>query len=245
MPGRWCSCWIRRFYAIFLPVAILVTGSGAMPLPSPAGQTGATLVGRVVFRGTVPPPEVVTVTRDPKICGETRTIQPLVVHPSTRGIQDAVVSIEGGNTSSNTDTTKTTAITNTQCAFSPHVETIRVGTPLEVRNHDPILHNTHLMTGHRTFLNVALVVGGNPVAKVIKIPGLYQVRCDAHPFMQGHLVAFDHPYYAVTQTDGDFRIVGVPAGRHQVTVWHETLGSLQREVTVPAQGDVSITIEFP
>jgi hypothetical protein len=39
--------------------------------------------------------------------------------------------------------------------------------------------------------------------------------------------------------------VGVPAGRHQVTVWHETLGTLQREVTVPTQGDVSITIEFP
>ncbi len=216
-----------------------------MPLTSLAGETGATLVGRVVFRGTVPPPEVVTVTRDPKTCGETRTIQPLVVHPSTRGIQNAVVSIEGENTSPNTDTTKTTAITNTQCAFSPHVEAIRVGTPLEVRSHDPVLHNTHIMTGKRTFLNVALVPGGHPVAKVIKMPGLYHVQCDAHVFMQGSVVAFDHPYYAVTEAQGDFRIVGVPAGRHQVTVWHETLGALHHEVTVPAQGDVSITIEFP
>lgn len=245
MSGRWCACWSRRVYSIVLLAGVLVTGSGIMPLTSPAGETGAILVGRVVFRGTVPAPEVVTVTRDPKICGGTRTIQPLVVHPSTGGLQDAVVSIEGGHTFPHTDTTATIAITNTHCAFSPHVETVRVGSALDVRNDDPVLHNTHLTTGHRTFLNVALVPGGNPVAKVIKIPGLYQIRCDAHRFMQGYMVAFDHPYYAVSQTHGDFRIAGVPAGRHRVTVWHETLGAFQREVTVPAQGDVSITIEFP
>lgn len=216
-----------------------------MPLISPAGEIGAVLVGRVVFRGRVPAPEVVTVTRDPKACGETRTIQPLVVDPSTGGIQDAVVSIEGAPTSPITDMTKTTAITNRQCAFTPHIEAIRIGTSLDIRSQDPVLHNTHIKTGKRTFLNVALVPGGNSVTKVIKMPGLYHVQCDAHVFMQGYMVAFDHPYYAVTQTHGDFRIVGVPAGRHQVTVWHETLGSLQREVTVPAQGDVSITIEFP
>jgi hypothetical protein len=57
-------------------------------------------------------------------------------------------------------------------------------------------------------------------------------------------MTFDHPYYA-TQTSGEFRIVGRPPGHHQFTLWHETLGTLQREVTVPPEGDVPLTLEVP
>lgn len=245
MADQWNTYRNHRSYLLVLSIAILVTESGSMPPPSRAEPAGATLVGRVVFRGAVPPPAVVAVTRDATVCGESRTIQSLVVHPGTGGIQDAVVSIERTPSLPQPDAPAATVIANRQCVFSPHIETIRVGAPLEIRNDDPVLHNTHLMTGSRTFLNVALVPEGHPVVKVIKIPGLYQIRCDAHRFMQGYIMAFDHPWHAVTQTQGDFRIAGVLPGRRQVTVWHETLGTIQREITVPAQGDLSITIEFP
>jgi plastocyanin len=199
----------------------------------------------VIFRGAIPPPEVVTVTRDPEICGATRTLQPLLVQSGTHGVQHAVVSLAGTPLTPPPNPPATTAIANDHCAFSPHVETLRVGQALEVGNRDPLLHNTHITIETRTFFNVAMVAGGKPIQKVVKQPGLFQVRCDVHRFMHGYVVAFDHPYHTVTQATGEFRMVGLPPGKQQLTVWHETLGTLQREIMVPAQGDLSLTLEFP
>ena len=226
-------------------VILLIAGASLLPLCSSAESTGATLTGQVIFRGAVPPPEVVTVTRDPEICRATRTLQPLVVQPDTYGVLNAVVSLKGENFSPSAELPGAIAITNDHCAFSPHVNTLRIGQPLEVGNRDPLLHNTHITIETRTFFNVAMVAGGRPVKKVVKQPGVFQVRCDVHRFMQGYVMAFDHPYHTVTQANGEFQLAGLPPGLQQIRVWHETLGTLQREVTVPAQGTVSLTLEFP
>jgi len=245
MPSHWQFRALRRFCVRLLVATLLVTGVSAVPLITPAEQTGATLVGRVVFRGIVPPPEVVAVTRDQELCGTTRAIQPLTVQAGTQGVLHAVVSLNSPARPPQTDLPATTSITNDHCVFSPRVEALRVGSLLEVSNRDPILHNTHITTQSRTFFNVAMVAGGKPVGKGIKLPGLFHVRCDVHRFMQGYVLAFDHPYYSVTQASGEFRIVGVPSGQHQIKVWHETLGTLQREITVPTEGNVSLALEFP
>lgn len=236
---------IHYSYLHLFAIVLLVTGASLVPRPSPAEQGGATLTGRVLFRGAIPPPEVVTVTRDPEICGATRILQPFVVDSRTHGLMHAVVSLAGAPLPTPPDPSEPTAIANDHCAFSPHVETIRIGQPLEIGNRDPLLHNTHITIETRTFFNVAMVAGGKPVRKVVKQPGLFQIRCDVHRFMQGYVVAFDHPYHTVTQATGEFRMVGLPPGKQQLTVWHETLGTLQREITVPAQGDLSLTLEFP
>ena len=236
---------ICRSCARLLFVTLFLTGSGAVPFASSAEQTGATLTGQVVFRGMVPPPQVVTVTRNPEICGATMTLQPLIVQSRTNGVLNAVVSIDGDSLPPKTDPPEAVTVTNDRCAFSPHVEAVSVGNTLEIGNLDHFLHNTHIRIDTRTFLNVAMVDGGKPVKKILKQPGIFSIRCDIHQFMQGYVLAFNHPYYTVTPASGDFRIVGVPAGRHQITVWHETLGTLQREVAVPAQGELSMTLEFP
>ncbi len=245
MLGHRNSSHIRRSLARLLVVSLFITGTSLAPRPSPAEPIGATLTGRVLFRGAIPPPEVVTVTRDPEVCGATRILQPLVVDPRTHGLRHAVVSLAGAPLPISPDPSEATAIANDHCAFSPHVETIRIGQPLEIGNRDPLLHNTHITIDTRTFFNVAMVAGGKPVRKRVKQPGLLQIRCDVHRFMQGYVVAFDHPYHTVTQATGEFRMVGLPPGKQQLTVWHETLGTLQHEVTIPAQGDVSLTLEFP
>ena len=248
MPDYRRSRYIQHSYHQLFVIMLCVTGASLLPLSSPAEPTGATLTGRVIFRGTVPLPEVVTVTRDPEICGATRTLQPLLVQPGTNGVGSAVVSLTGERLPSpvdRSDQSEAATITNDHCAFTPHVEVLRVGQALEIGNRDPLLHNTHITIETRTFFNVAMVASGKPVRKIMKQPGLFHVRCDVHRFMQGYVVAFDHPYYTVTQTNGDFRLVGLPPGRQQIRVWHETLGILQREVTVPAQVDISLTLEFP
>jgi hypothetical protein len=44
---------------------------------------------------------------------------------------------------------------------------------------------------------------------------------------------------------GLFAVAGVPPpGKHEVSLWHETLGELTKQVTVPPQGELSVTFQY-
>jgi hypothetical protein len=42
--------------------------------------------------------------------------------------------------------------------------------------------------------------------------------------MSAYWMVTDHPYVAVTDADGRFRIENLPAGKHQFVVWQEKAG---------------------
>ena len=199
----------------------------------------------VLYHGTVPPPTEVTVTRDPEICGTKILFQPLTVHSPSGGLKDAVVTIDGISAPDTPQTGLTPMVlANSRCSFSPHVMPLQTGSPLEIHNQDPILHNTHINNEMRTFINVAMVVNGRPVAKTVARPGLYRVQCDVHKFMGGYVLASPHPYFGVTDDHGNTKILNVPAGHHDISVWHERLGQLQAHVSVPPNGEATATFEF-
>jgi len=204
-----------------------------------------TVTVHVLYRGTIPPLMDMKVTRDPEICGTTVSVQSVTVHAPSGGLKDAVVMIEGIHAPGKEPTRMSPMVlSNSRCAFSPHVLSLQTGSPLEIHNLDPVVHNTHITNEVRTFINVAMVVNARPVAKKVVKPGLYLVQCDAHKFMRGYLVASEHPYFGVTGERGDTRILNVPAGEHDISVWHERLGQLEAHVTVPPNGETAVSFEF-
>lgn len=231
-------------------IVFLLAGLAALPptlldpVPGQAEPSGATIAGLVVFRGTVPPAQNRPVTRDSEFCGKTVSIQPLLVDASTHGVRDAVISVEPDKSGALTHPEETQLVTR-GCAFAPRVMAAQVGQVVEIANDDPVMHNTHMTHNGRTVMNEALVAGGNPVEKELTRPGLHSLVCNTHKFMKGHLLVFEHPYFAVTNETGQFRVTGLPPGLREVTVWHESLGALKKEVTVPASGEVRVTFEFP
>jgi plastocyanin len=233
------GAWIA-LVALSLPV----WGEADRGLTAPAG---ATIVGRVIFRGTVPPPQVVEVTRNPETCGASQSIQPMIVDPASGGVKDTVVSLVLQDRPVMPATEQPSAIptvTNRTCAFHPRVGMAKTGDLLETRNEDPVMHNTHIYADNRTFLNVALVAGGKPVQKKVRSTGLMKLTCDAHPFMHGFVMVSDHDFVATTDALGRFSIAGVPPGKHEIILWHETLGELKKQVLVPSQGALSVTFEY-
>ncbi len=199
----------------------------------------------VLYHGTVPPPTDVPVTRDPEICGARVLLQPLTVHSPSGGLKDAVVTIDSLSPPETAQTgMPPMVLSNSRCSFSPHVMPLQIGSPLEIHNQDPIMHNTHINNEMRTFINVAMVVNGRPVAKTVVKPGLYRVQCDVHKFMGGYVLASPHPYFGVTDDHGNTRILNVPAGRHDISIWHERLGQLQAHVSVPPNGEATATFEY-
>jgi plastocyanin len=213
--------------------------------PALAQTEQGTVTVRVLYHGTIPPPTDVNVTRDPEICGTQVLLQSLTVHSPSGGLKDAVVTIDGIPAPETAPIGMVSKVlSNSRCSFSPHVMSLQTGSPLEIHNQDPIMHNTHISNEMRTFINVAMVVNGRPVAKTVSKPGLYRVQCDVHKFMGGYVLASTHPYFGVTDDHGNTRILNVPAGHHDISVWHELLGQLQAHVSVPPNGETIATFEF-
>lgn len=203
-----------------------------------------TVIGHVTYAGPSIPDEVVEVTRDRDYCGTTATNRAVLLNRRTGGLEGAVVSIDAPSAPVTESPLLPVVITNTHCAFTPKLVVARAEQPVEIRNDDPVMHNTHLTRDRRTFLNVALVPAGKPVRKPLIQPGIYAVTCDAHKFMKAHIVVLPHEYVSVTDSSGAFRIPHLPPGNHTLTIWHGTLGTIQRHITVPAHGETTITIEY-
>jgi hypothetical protein len=60
--------------------------------------------------------------------------------------------------------------------------------------------------------------------------------------MKAFVVVTEHPYHGVTDIFGEYMIRDVPQGSYQLKVWHETLGTKEKQVDVKS-GSVS-EVEF-
>jgi len=185
------------------------------------------------------------VKRDQKVCGKTVAYQPLLVDPDSRGIQFVVLSLEGIDQAFPEQSEETVTFANKDCAFQPRVTGAMLGQQVKLLNKDPMLHNTHIRLGKRTFVNVAQVVGGRPIIKQIKDVGVMRVSCDKHKFMEGFLLAFNHPYFSVTNELGEYEISDVPPGSWKLTIWHQTLGTLETRVMVSSTKETVLDMAYP
>jgi plastocyanin len=211
--------------------------------------SGATVHGRVAFTGPLPRPEALPVHRDSKFCGETMPNEALVVDTATRGLMSVLITIEGverGKPTNPQSMELTLGFQNKTCRFFPRATAAVVASTLEIQNNDPILHNTHVRKENRfgpTVLNVAQPAGTKPIRKTLRETGLLDIRCDAHPFMHSMVLVSEHPYFAVTDSAGAFAITQVPPGTYRLRLWHETLGSREKVITVPTAGSLSVELE--
>ena len=70
------------------------------------------------------------------------------------------------------------------------------------------------------------------------------VRCDVHGWMQAYIGVVDHPYFAVSGSNGSFSIPDVPAGSYTMTAWHEEYGTMTASVTVTAGGTAEVSFDY-
>ncbi len=128
-------------------------------------------------------------------------------------------------------------------SFVPHVLAILAGSTVEFPNSDPVFHNVFSISETKRF-NLGLY--GQGVKRNVRFdqPGVVELLCSVHMEMSGYIVVLKNPYFAVTGTDGDFRIVGVPAGRHRLRCWHEKLPEQEGEIDVPSEGLVTVNFDM-
>jgi hypothetical protein len=110
-----------------------------------------------------------------------------------------------------------------KCMFLTHVLACQVNQKINIKNSDPVGHNTKIDPQKGLPFNqnlpsdqsIAYTATGEEA-----IPAT--VSCSIHPWMRAYMLPRKDKYFAVTTSDGSFEIPNLPAGEEvELQVWHE------------------------
>jgi len=211
-------------------VATVGLASRAGAYEAVAVTDGGTLSGTVTYEGTAPPPQKIDVTKDPEVCGKDKTAPNLIVGQGG-GIANVVVVVNATKGKKLEVPAQNPTFDQKTCEFHPHVLAFPAGSTIDVTNSDGILHNIHTTSTVNPSQNQAQPKFKQKIQiKVEKPEWPINVKCDVHGWMSGYWISEEHPYVAVTDANGMFKIADLPPGDYQVELWQEKLG----KKTVPA-----------
>jgi plastocyanin len=131
------------------------------------------------------------------------------------------------------------------CRFVPRVLGIQAGQTLKVTNSDPVTHNVHPVAKMNREWNQSQSPGDPPLERRFARPEvMVRVKCNVHSWMRSWLGVLNHPYFAVTGTDGSFEIANLPPGDYTVEAWQESLGVQEQRVHVDPRGKTTAIFKF-
>jgi len=214
------ACWL----AVVAVCLLLSTSAAAQTYRTIKVDDPGTITGTVKWSGVVPAASTVTINKDVSVCdpqsAKTRDLERLVIGPN-KGVANTVVylkNIEAGKAMDLPPARRT--LNQKSCRYEPHILLVPQNDKLAIKSSDPILHTVH-MSGAATY-NLPFPFPDTQVERQMSQPGIIELRCNAgHVWMNGIVMVVTHPYYAVTDASGNFRIDGVPPGQYVLVAWHE------------------------
>ncbi len=229
---------------------------------------GGEIVGKVKWVGDVPKVKQLLVSKNIEICcttGQTSKPSPrLIVSQKTRGVSNTVVYLANISQGRKLEIPKVNPkLDQIECTYYPHVLIVPANAGLDIVSSDDILHNVH-MFGAASY-NLALPIADKVITKRLRKPGVVKILCDAgHTWMSAYIHVVEHPYFSLTDENGDFKLTGIPPGTYELQAWHEGWEILKTEekdgvvssytfsepivlnknVTVPKNGKVNAMFEL-
>lgn len=200
--------------------------------------------GTVLFEGEPPAQETLERDSDPK-CSKNKADEAVVV---TKGkLRDVVVRIKNGTVGKHTPPAQPVLLDQKDCMYTPRVVGIVAGQKLQVRNSDNTFHNVWGQVANKDVFNKpqgpkAADLSLDP--STAKPDDVVELKCGAHGWMHAYVAVQDHPFFAVTGSDGTFEIKGLAKGKYTLEAWHPTLGTKSMAVEIGKAKRADVTARF-
>ena len=210
--------------------------------------TAGVVTGKIVFAGKAAPVKKVDMEEDPQ-CNKLHK-SPVVDRPIAMNkngtLANVFVYIKTGLKGKKFAPPTSPAVMDQKgCWFEPRVLGIQTGQQFEVTNSDPLTHNIHPRAHVNREWNQSQAEGTPPLQrKFSQREIMIRVKCNIHSWMHAFIGVVDHPYFAVTGTDGTFEFRNVPPGDYTIEAWQEELGVQEQHVTVAPSGKTEISFVF-
>jgi plastocyanin len=219
------------------------SGGSSAPAPAPGATkidaaTAGELKGSVALDGAAPKNADIKMNADPvcikQTAGAPQQQETFLVGKDGKSLANVFVYVKDGLGNYVYDPpTESAKIDQHECRYHPHVFGMRVGQTLEIVNSDPTLHNIHALPKGNAEFNTGQPIQGMTTkhtftAKEVMVP----FKCDVHGWMNAYVGVLDHPFFAVTDADGNFDIKGLPPGTYTIEAWHEKAGATTQSVTI-------------
>ncbi|MFO1500728.1 MAG: carboxypeptidase-like regulatory domain-containing protein [Verrucomicrobiota bacterium] len=204
--------------------------------------SAADITGKITLKGT--PPAEVVIPFDPS-CGklhtEKATTKHYVVGPGGE-LGDVFVYVKEGAKPAPAPE-KTVVLDQVNCLYTPYIFGLQTKQKLLIKNSDPgILHNVHVIpdakSGNKES-NQAQLKGQDLNKTFDKPEVLLHFKCDVHSWMHAYAGVLDHPYFAVSGTDGTFKIANLPPGKYVIEAYHRKAGKQTKEITIADQNQTA------
>jgi hypothetical protein len=173
-----------------------------------------------------------------KVCGTDIPNESILI--SNKGVKNSVISLHGKKLKKRGGEYK---LDQKKCRYEPHVITVPLDSELKIHTSDPINHNIHTYSFENDPINIMFLPGQDAYSQEMEEAEVIKVECDLHDWMRAWIVVTPNAYSAVSGADGSFEIPDVPPGKYELTAWHETLGSLTKNVTVGNDG-LNVNFDF-
>jgi len=226
----------------------------ALAVAATAGMCGwarADVTGKVTLEGKAPEMKVIDMSGVAE-CNKQHpdpVTEETVVADDKGNLANVVVYVkkEEGQEIAGADKMPTEAAVLDQkgCQYSPHVMAVMVGQEVKVKNDDGFLHNVHSLAQENPPFNF-----GQPnkdqgkAIDPMKTPETFKVKCDVHPWMLAWFKVFDHPFFAVTDESGAYKIKGLPDGEYTFMAWQEKYGDSEPQKVKVEGGKAEVNFKF-
>jgi hypothetical protein len=185
---------------------------------------GGTIRGTVKWSGPLPKMAPAALNKDPDICDpdgrKTRDMERLLVN-SSGGVANTIVFLKNvtrGKALSLPEARQ--SLNQKTCRYEPHILLVPMNGTMHLKSSDHVLHTVH-MSGAADY-NLPFPFVDQEVSRTMNRDGLVDLRCNAgHVWMNAEVMVVKHPYYAVTDENGNFELTDVPAGNYEIEAWHE------------------------
>ena len=220
-----------KFLSLFLCCSMILNAS--------------TLKGVVSYAGSNKAPKDLKMDSDP-VCGNSHEIPPKkedFILDENNNFKNVLVWIEGIKYDGKLDSSPG-MIDQVGCMYTPHVNAFTTAQKVLIKNSDKTLHNVNSKSKINESFNSAQPAGVPDIEKTFTSPeDPFYIKCDVHPWMKAWVLVADHPYFAITDENGNYSIENVPPGEYVINFWQEKLSNLPKKKYVAVSNTATVTIE--